>query len=118
MKEITTAEQNGELSINTTDTVVNHPAIQWQNGSLMVREDASSTTDDTPYTGGQVLNIDTENMIVTVVAHRWWGPDGKTIYYIVTDATPEMPANMMGVSHAPINEHKSKQFDQQSQTKT
>ncbi|MGH9911504.1 MAG: DUF7482 domain-containing protein, partial [Nitrososphaeraceae archaeon] len=104
VKEITTAEQNGELSINTTDTVVNHPAIQWQNGSLMVREDASSITDDTPYTGGQVLNIDTENMIVTMVAHRGWGPDGKTIYYIVTDATPEMPANMMGVSHAPINE--------------
>jgi hypothetical protein len=104
VKEITTAEQNGELTINSTDTVVNHPAIQWQNGSLMVREDASSITDDTPYTGGQVLNIDTENMIVTMVAHRGWGPDGKTIYYIVTDATPEMPANMMGVSHAPINE--------------
>jgi hypothetical protein len=104
VQEITTAEQNGELSINDTDIVVNHPAIKWQNGSLMVREDASSITDDTPYTGGQVLNIDTENMIVTMVAHRGWGPDGKTIYYIVTDATPEMPANMMGVSHTPINE--------------
>ena len=104
VEDITTAEQNGELSINSTDTVVNHPAIQWQNGSLMVREDASSITDDTPYTGGQVLNIDTENMIVTMVAHRGWGPDGKAIYYIVTDATPEMPANMMGVSHVPANE--------------
>ena len=70
----------------------------------MVREDANSINDDTPYMGGQVLNIDTENMVVTMVAHRGWGPDGKTIYYIVTDATPEMPANMMGVSHAPINE--------------
>ncbi|MFY9965402.1 MAG: hypothetical protein WAK50_06645 [Nitrososphaeraceae archaeon] len=104
VQEITTAEQNGELSINDTDIVVNHPAIQWQNGSLMVREDASSINDDTPYMGGQVLNIDTENMIVTMVAHRGWGPDGKTIYYIVTDATPDMPANMMGVSHTPINE--------------
>jgi hypothetical protein len=104
VEDITTAEQNGELSINSTDTVVNHPAIQWQNGSLMVREDASSITDDTPYTGGQVLNIDTENMIVTMVAHRGWGPDGRAIYYIVTDATPEMPANMMGVSHVPANE--------------
>jgi hypothetical protein len=104
VQEITTAEQNGELSINNTNTVVNHPAIQWQNGSLLVREDANSITDDTPYTGGQVLNIDTENMVVTMVAHRGWGPDGKTIYYIVTDATPEMPASMMGVSHAPINE--------------
>jgi hypothetical protein len=104
VQEITTAEQNGELSINDTDIVVNHPAIQWQNGSLMVREDANSINDDTPYMGGQVLNIDTENMVVTMVAHRGWGPDGKTIYYIVTDATPEMPANMMGVSHTPINE--------------
>lgn len=104
VQEITTAEQNGELSINDTDIVVNHPAIQWQNGSLMVREDANSINDDTPYMGGQVLNIDTENMVITMVAHRGWGPDGKTIYYIVTDATPEMPANMMGVSHVPINE--------------
>jgi hypothetical protein len=104
VQEITTAEQNGELSINDTDIVVNHPAIQWQNGSLMVREDANRINDDTPYMGGQVLNIDTENMVVTMVAHRGWGPDGKTIYYIVTDATPEMPANMMGVSHTPINE--------------
>jgi hypothetical protein len=104
VQEITTAEQNGELSINDTDIVVNHPAIQWQNGSLMVREDANSINDDTPYMGGQVLNIDTENMVVTMVAHRGWDPDGKTIYYIVTDATPEMPANMMGVSHVPTNE--------------
>jgi hypothetical protein len=104
VQEITNAEQNGELYINNTDIVVNHPAIQWQNGSLLVREDADNITDDTPYTGGQVLNIDTENMVVTMVAHRGWGPDGKTIYYIVTDATPEMPASMMGVSHAPINE--------------
>lgn len=103
-QEITTAEQDGELSINDTDIVVNHPAIQWQNGSLMVREDANNISDETPYVGGQVLNIDTENMVVTMVAHRGWGPDGKTMYYIVTDATPEMPANMMGVSHAPINE--------------
>jgi hypothetical protein len=41
---------------------------------------------------GQVLNIDTSKMTVTFVAHVGWGPDGKTIYYIVTDATPEMPA--------------------------
>jgi len=104
VEEITTAEQGGELSINQTDIIGNHPAIQWQNGSLMVREDANSINDDTPYMGGQVLNIDTENMIVTMVAHRGWGPDGKTIYYIVTDATPDMPANMMGVSNVPASE--------------
>jgi hypothetical protein len=104
VEEITAAEQSGVLSINQTDIIGNHPAIQWQNGSLMVREDANSINDDTPYMGGQVLNIDTENMIVTMVAHRGWGPDGKTIYYIVTDATPDMPANMMGVSHVALEE--------------
>jgi hypothetical protein len=104
VEEITAAEQDGELSINQTDIIANHPAIQWQNGSLMVREDANTVNDDTPYMGGQVLNIDTENMIVTMVAHRGWAPDGKTIYYIVTDATPDMPANMMGVPHVPIDE--------------
>ena len=104
VQEVTAAEQKGELSINKTDVIANHPAIQWQNGSLMVREDADSINDDTPYMGGQVLNIDTENMVVTMVAHRGWGPDGKTIYYIVTDATPDMPANMMGVPHVPLDE--------------
>jgi hypothetical protein len=104
VQEITTAEQSGELSINQTDIIANHPAIQWQNGSLMVREDATNINDDTPYMGGQVLNIDIENMIVTMVAHRGWGPDGKTIYYVVTDATPEMPANMMGVPHVPADQ--------------
>jgi hypothetical protein len=89
--------QNNELSINKTDIVVNHPAIKWSNGSLMIREDNKNINDETPYMGGQVLDIDTEKMIVTMVAHRGWGPDGSTIYYIVTDAAPKMPADMMGV---------------------
>jgi hypothetical protein len=42
-------------------------------------------------------------MTATFVAHRGWGPDGKTVYYIVTDAVPEMPANMMGVSFVPAD---------------
>jgi hypothetical protein len=45
--------------------------------------------------GGQVLAIDTTKMVVTMIAHRGFGPDGKTIYYIVADATPEMSAAMM-----------------------
>jgi hypothetical protein len=89
--------QNNELSINKTDIVVNHPAIKWSNGSLMIREDNTNIHDETPYMGGQVLDIDTQKMIVTMVAHRGWGPDGNTIYYVVTDAAPKMPADMMGV---------------------
>ncbi len=37
-------------------------------------------------------------MTVTFIAHRGWGPDGRTVYYIVTDATPSGPASMMGVT--------------------
>jgi hypothetical protein len=96
VQEITAAQRNGSLTVTKTDTIVNHPAIKWEGGSLLIKQD-KNITDDTPYMEGQVLNIDTSEMTVTFVAHRGWGPDGKTIYYIVTDATPEMPANMMGV---------------------
>ncbi|HXV88712.1 MAG TPA: hypothetical protein VD710_06425 [Nitrososphaeraceae archaeon] len=103
VQEIMTAEKNGSLTVNKTGIVVNHPAIKWQGGEMKVREN-KNINDDSTYGPAQVLNIDTEKMIVTMVAHRGWGPDGKSIYYIVTDATPEMPANMMGVSSVPLNE--------------
>ena len=96
IEEIMAAQKNGELTITETNIIVNSPAIKWQDGSLQVKEN-KTITDDTPYGGGQVLNIDTEKMIVTMIAHRGWGPDGKTVYYIATDATPKMPADMMGV---------------------
>ena len=103
VQEIMAAQQNGSLTVTKTDTIVNHPAIKWEGGSLKIKQD-QNITDDTPYMEGQVLNIDTSKMTVTFVAHRGWGPDGKTIYYIVTDATPEMPANMMGVPFVQADE--------------
>ena len=103
VQEVMDAEKNGTATINKTGIVANHPAIKWQGGEMKVRED-KKINDDSPYGQAQVLNIDTEKMLVTMVAHRGWGPDGKTIYYIVTDATPEMPATMMGVNSVPLNE--------------
>ena len=103
VQEIMTAEKNGSLTLNKTGIVVNHPAIKWQDGEMKIREN-KTINDDSTYGPAQVLNIDTEKMIVTMVAHRGWGPDGKSIYYIVTDATPETPAGMMGVSSVPLNE--------------
>lgn len=103
VQEIMTAEKNGSLTLNKTGIVVNHPAIKWQDGEMKIREN-KTVNDDSTYGPAQVLNIDTEKMIVTMVAHRGWGPDGKSIYYIVTDATPETPAGMMGVSSVPLNE--------------
>jgi len=71
----------------------------WPGGQLMVNE--SEINDKTSYGGGQVTEIDTDAMTVTFVAHRGWGPDGRTIYYIVTDATPAGAAETMGVPHTP-----------------
>ncbi|HYY40882.1 MAG TPA: hypothetical protein VE692_06495, partial [Nitrososphaera sp.] len=100
VQQIMDAQSRGDLAITKTEVIVNHPVIQWNGGSLKIRED-KNINDDSPYVGGQVLNIDTAKMVVTMVAHRGWGPDGKTIYYLVTDATPDMPAAMMGVSSVP-----------------
>ena len=100
VQQIMDAQSRGDLAITKTEVIVNHPVIQWNGGSLKIRED-KNINDDSPYVGGQVLNIDTAKMVVTMVAHRGWGPDGKTIYYLVTDATPDMPATTMGVSSVP-----------------
>lgn len=104
VEEVMEHEEMGHLVINQTGVIANQPAIQWNGGSLTIREDRDSISDDSPYMGGQVTGIDTENMTVTFVAHREWGPDGKTIYYIVTDATPEMPGTMMGVPFVAADE--------------
>ena len=103
VQEIMGAEKNGSLTVNKTGIVVNHPAIKWQGGQMKIRDD-KNITDDSKYGPAQVLNIDTDKMVVTMVAHRGFGPDGKTIYYIVADATPEMPATMMGVTSVPFDE--------------
>lgn len=103
VQEIMTSEKNGNLTLNKTGIVVNHPAIKWQGGEMKVREN-KTINDDSTYGPAQVLSIDTEKMTVTMVAHRGWGPDGKSIYYVVTDAAPEMPASMMGVNSVPLNE--------------
>jgi hypothetical protein len=104
VEDILAASSAGQLTITETDVIVNHPAVQWEGGSLTTREDVLNITDESPYMGGQVTNINTVNMTATFVAHRGWGPDGKTVYYIVTDAVPEMPASMMGVPFVAADE--------------
>jgi len=99
---ILSAEAQGKISLNEIEVVLNMPQIVWPEGQMLVKED-KTLTDETPYGGGQVLDIDLEEMTVTFIAHRGWGPDGRTIYYIVTDATPSGPASMMGVTPAPTS---------------
>ncbi len=99
-QDVMDAETAGETTLSDINVVINMPQIIWPDGQMMVKED-KTLADDTPYGGGQVLDIDTEEMTVTFIAHRGWGPDGRTIYYIVTDATPSGPAGAMGVVDAP-----------------
>ncbi len=101
--EVIEAWLNDEIDIKRSDIIVNMPMIKWAEGAMKVRDEP--ITDEMEYMGGgQVTNIDTENLVVTFIAHRGWGPDGKTIYYIVTDATLKDPADMMGVVYAPKTE--------------
>jgi hypothetical protein len=99
--EVMNASENNEITLTEVDVVLNMPQIIWPDGQMMVKD--VTLTDTTPYGGGQVLEIDTEEMNVTFIAHRGWGPDGRTIYYIVTDATPSGPAGMMGVVSSPTS---------------
>ncbi len=94
--EILAAQTNGDLTVTSSGLIVNCPFVQWEGGSLQIRSD-KTLTDQTPYGGGQVLDVDTEKMTVTFVAHRGFGPDGSTIYYIVTDASVKDVADMLGV---------------------
>jgi len=102
--DIAGAQKNGLVTVEASKIVVNCPIIKWGGnaegsvpaGQMQIR-DVTEVTDTMPYVGGQVLKIDEQAMKVTFIAHRGWGPDGSTIYYIVTDATMKDPANMMGV---------------------
>jgi len=96
-EEILATADAGDVTLSELEVVLNMPQIVWPGGQMMVKED-KTLTDETPYGGGQVLDINTDDMTVTFIAHRGWGPDGRTIYYIVTDATPSGPAGMMGVT--------------------
>ncbi len=102
-EEILEAKEGERIEFKETDIVINTPQIVWPEGQMVVRGD-QEITDDLPYIGGQITEINMENMTVTFIAHRGWGPDGRTIYYIVTDATPSGPAEIMGVTHSPTSE--------------
>ena len=95
--DILSAQKNGELTISSSDAIVNCPFVYWHGGSLKERTD-KTLSDLTAYGGAQVLNIDTKKMQVTFVAHRGFAPDGSTIYYIATDASVKKVADKFGVT--------------------
>ncbi|TLY07617.1 MAG: hypothetical protein E6K83_04870 [Thaumarchaeota archaeon] len=103
--EVLTAESIGQVTVTFTHIVVNCPIVQWSGnkegtipaGHMKIRD---GITESGAYGSAQVLNIDTQNMKITFVAHRGFGPDGSTIYYIATDASQKGPADMLGVVFA------------------
>ena len=99
-EEILKAKEGGRVEFKETGFVLNTPQIVWPEGQMTIRDD-KDITDNSAYAGGQIIEINEDNMTVTFIAHRGWGPDGKTIYFLVTDMTPNAPAEVMGVVHSP-----------------
>ena len=62
---IMNAAENNEITLTEVDVVLNMPQIIWPDGQMMVKD--VTLTDTTPYGGGQVLDIDTEEMNVTFI---------------------------------------------------
>lgn len=94
------AEKESRVKLVKTNVVINAPHVLWPGGQLQLRN-STDITDELSFDKGQVLSINNETRKVTFVAHRGWGPDGRTIYYIITDATPTGPANLLGVPDTP-----------------
>ena len=100
-QDILAANETGKLTLTSTGTIMNIPQISWPDGQMSIRNNMELSDQDS-YVGGQILDIDNAtHKFVTFVAHRGWGPDGKTIYYIITSGTPEGPAKMMGLMNTP-----------------
>ncbi|CUR52845.1 conserved exported protein of unknown function [Nitrosotalea devaniterrae] len=100
-KAILDANMTGKIKLTVTDTILNTPEVIWDGGALNVRTN-KILLDTTSYQNGQVLDVNVDNMTATFVGHRGWGPDGKTIYYIITSGTPEGPAQTMKVQNVPL----------------
>jgi hypothetical protein len=99
-KAILDANMTGKVRLTVTDAILNTPAIVWDSGALDVRTN-KMLSDQSSYLDGQLLDVNMGNMTATFVGHRGWGPDGKTVYYIITSGTPEGPAQTMRIQNVP-----------------
>ena len=98
--DVIDAEKSGRIKFNETNVIVNVPQIKWSDDQMTIRSD-TQINNKMSFSGGQIIEINEDELFVTFVAHRSWDSDGKTIYYIVTDATPIRPAELMGVVYSP-----------------
>lgn len=91
--EILKAEKDSRLRLVKTNVTINAPQIVWPGGQLY----STNSTDAASFEKTQVIEINKDSKKVTFVAHRAWGPDGRTTYHIIPDATPKGPADIMKV---------------------
>jgi len=98
--DVIDAEKSGRIKFNETNVIVNVPQIKWLDDQMTIRSD-KQINNKMLFSGGQIIEINEDELFVTFVAHRSWDSDGKTIYYIVTDATPIGPAELMGAVYSP-----------------
>ncbi|MCH7877058.1 MAG: hypothetical protein IIA20_02295, partial [Thaumarchaeota archaeon] len=76
--DVIAAEEGGRVEFNETGIILNTPQIIWPDGQMTIRSD-KEITDEMSYGGGQIIEINEEELTVTFVAHRGWGPDGRTM---------------------------------------
>lgn len=88
--DVLKAEKDSRLKITRTNVTINTPQITWPGGKI-------PATNSTDLSDVQVLKIDNGTRKVTFVAHRSWGPDGRTTYVIIPDAIPKGPADIMKI---------------------
>jgi hypothetical protein len=98
-EDVLKAEKDSRVKLVRTNVTINAPQIMWPGGQLFARNE--TTVSNETFEKGQVIGIDKDAKKVTFVAHRGWGSDGRTIYYIIPDATPKGPADLMGVPASP-----------------
>ncbi len=91
--DVEAAAASGNVSIEETNVMVNHPVVKWAGGELSVDEDKAE------YLGtGQLLEpVNIDEMTVTFKLHECF-PSSR---YIVTDTSAAPMAPMMSISAAP-----------------
>ena len=100
--EVLEARNGSRVTVERIGAVANMPQVRWDGGQMAVRADGYAVAGNETYDGAQLARVDEQSMTATFIAHRAWGPDGRTVYRIVTDAAPGGPAGAMGAAPAPL----------------
>jgi len=106
--DILQAEIDGKVTLAIPGIVSNFSHIVWPGDAMQIRVD-TTLNDDTPFRpplpSGQIIDIDTNAMTVTFVAHKVWGTGGDSMYIVCTDFSLAAPAKQMGIPYVPLNQN-------------